>query len=116
MVQATIEAGDRPKRNTPGDVRRALFKTHDGIVITRDGFEFDGTAKVILSIRTNEGNVHEAEVFDQERMRFVPVLAATLYGLRAMLRFSLSSSRQWRPADRRSRPSGSLRGSPPSPR
>lgn len=100
MVQAAIEAGDRPKRNTPGDVRRALFKTHDEIVITRDGFEFDGiiyqspdlkavvdanyrhtgfkdrvdgTAKVILSIRTNEGNLHEAEVFDQERMRFVPV-------------------------------------------
>lgn len=102
MVQASIEAGDRPKRNTPGDVRRALFKTHDKIVITRDGFEFDGiiyqspdlkavvdanyrhtgfkdrvdgTAKVILSIRTNEGDLHEAEVFDQERMRFVPVLS-----------------------------------------
>lgn len=102
MVQASIEAGDRPKRNTPGDVRRALFKTHDEIVITRDGFEFDGisyqspdlkavvnanyrhtgfkdrvdgTAKVILSIRTNEGDLHEAEVFDQERMRFVPVLS-----------------------------------------
>lgn len=100
MVQACIETDDRPKRNTPGQVRRGLSKTHDDIIITRDGFEFDGaiyqapelkdvvdanykhtgfkdridgTAKVILSIRTNEGNLHEAEVYDLERKRFVPV-------------------------------------------
>lgn len=100
MVRDSILADDRPKRNTPGDVRRGLSKTHDNIVITRDGFEFDtityqspdlgqlvdanyhrtgfkdrvdGTAKVIASIRTNEGNLHEAEIYDEERKRFVRV-------------------------------------------
>jgi len=102
MVRESILADDRPQRNTPGDVRRGLSKTHDNIIITRDGFELDGityqapelasvvdanyhrtgfkdrvdgTAKIIASIRTNEGNLHEAEVFDEERKRFVPVLS-----------------------------------------
>jgi hypothetical protein len=100
MVEASIQADDRPKRSTPGHIRRGLSKTHDDIIITRDGFEFDGiiyqspelkhvvdanychtgfkdrvdgTAKVILSIRTIEGNLHEAEVYDFERKKYVPV-------------------------------------------
>jgi hypothetical protein len=102
MVRESIEADDRPKRNAPGDVRRGLYKTHDQVTITRDGFEFDGiiyqapelgavldanyhrtgfkdrvdgTAKIIASIRTNEGNLHEAEVYDEERHRCVPVFS-----------------------------------------
>lgn len=98
MVAECITANDRPKRNTPGDVRRGLSKTHDNIIVTRDGFEFDGivyqspelaglldanyhrtgfkdrvsgSSKVIVSIRTNEADLHEAEVYDEQRKRFV---------------------------------------------
>lgn len=100
LIEEQILADQWPKRNTPGDVNRGLSKTHDGVEITRDGFEHDGiiyqspelggvldanyhrtgfkdrvtgTSKIFASIRTNEGNLHEAEVFDEERKRYVPV-------------------------------------------
>lgn len=92
----------KPHRHHIECVRRALTKTHENVIITRDGFEFDsivyqaaeighvldanyaktgfkdrvtGTSKVRLSIRTFEGNLHRALVYDEARQRYVQVFS-----------------------------------------